>query len=307
MVVLAGVGLAPPLATLKKLDDFAAHGGVLIATRRLPAIVPGYKATDADQKALQTIVHHLFQDPDAPGIFVADESRFGQTVDSLEEFKPDVQFSPAAPQIGFVRRNTDGGAIYFLANTSNQPKTVTAGFRTECIFAQELDPVTGKISPVEILGHPEGYTLVRLSLWRYGSTILMFSNRLYSASAATRPSPPSPVDLSSGWSVASRSRCRSPAPVSTLHSWTDQCGYPIVLRRGNVYQSFRPPADLAAAGRIAMDFGNGVPSTAVESRLQGYHAELDAPVVRTWPLSTSTANEPAPFGAPPIGWTLQTC
>ena len=38
--------------------------------------MPGYQATDADQKTVKEIVPRLFQGPDAPGIFIADESQF---------------------------------------------------------------------------------------------------------------------------------------------------------------------------------------------------------------------------------------
>jgi hypothetical protein len=280
VVVLAGVERMP-LSTLKKLADFAAHGGVLIATRRLPAIAPGYKANDADQKAVQTIVRQLFQDPDAPGIFIPDETRFGSTLDSLKKFRPDVRFSPPAPQIGFVRRNTDGGALYFLANTGNQPKTVTADFRTESMWAQQLDPVTGKITPLQIVGHPEAYTSVQLDLAPYASTILLFSNRLYFAPAATRPSPmppaPTPIDLNSGWSVAFGPDAQ-PVPVSELHSWTDDPATRSFSGVATYTNRFTLSADLLAAGRVTMDFGDGTPSTVVERRPQGYHAEFDAPV-----------------------------
>jgi len=280
VVVLAGVERMP-LSTLKKLSDFAAHGGVLIATRRLPALAPGYTATDADQKAVQTIVRHLFQDPDAPGIFIPDETRFAATMETLKKFRPDVQFSPPSPQIGFVRRNTDGGAVYFLANSSNQPKSVIAGFRTESMWAQQLDPVSGKITPVQIVGHPEGYTSVQLALAPYGSTILLFSNRLYIAPAAApssplRPAPP-PFDLDSGWSVAFAPDAQ-PVPVSTLHSWTDDAATRSFSGVATYTNHFTLSADLLAAGRVTMDFGDGTPSTPVEKRLQGYHAELDAPV-----------------------------
>jgi hypothetical protein len=280
VVVLAGVERMP-LSTLKKLVDFTAHGGVLVATRRLPALAPGYLATDADQKAVQAIVRHLFQDPDAPGIFIPDETRFAATMESLKKFRPDVRFSPPAPQIGFVRRSTDGGPIYFLANTSNQPKNVTAGFRTESIFAQQLDPLSGKITPLQILAHPEGYTSVHLALAPYGSTILLFSNRLYSSPAPSsappsRPAPP-PFDLNSGWSVAFGPDAQ-PTPVTTLHSWTDDDATRSFSGVATYTNHFTLPADLLAAGRVALDFGDGTPSTVVENRPQGYHSQLDAPV-----------------------------
>jgi hypothetical protein len=278
VVVLAGVQRMP-LSTLKKLEEFAAHGGVLIATRRLPDLAPGYKATEADQKALQTIVRHLFQDPDATGIFIPDETRFAATIETLKKFRPDVQFSPPATQIGFVRRNSESGVIYFLANTSNQPKNVTASFRTESMFAQQLHPLSGKITPLEILGHPEGYTSVHLALAPYGSTILLFSNRLYSPPAATRPSrpAPTPIDLNSGWSVAFGPDAK-PTPVSTLRSWTDDAATRSFSGVATYTNHFTLSADLLAAGRVALDFGDGTPSTLVEKHPQGYHAELDAPV-----------------------------
>ena len=64
VIVLAGVERMP-LSTARKLADFASKGGLLIATRQLPAIVPGFKATAADQSALRQIVRQLFQVPDA--------------------------------------------------------------------------------------------------------------------------------------------------------------------------------------------------------------------------------------------------
>jgi hypothetical protein len=279
VVVLAGVERMP-LSTLKKLEAFAARGGALIATRRLPNLVPGYTPTDADQKALQTIVRHLFLDPDAPGIFIPDESRFAATMQTLKRFRPDVRFSPPAPQIGFVRRSTDGGAIYFLANTGNQPKNVTASFRTESMFAEQLDPLSGKITPLEIVGHPEGYTSVQLALAPYGSTILLFSNRLKFTPSSSRPSPsPSspPIDLNSGWSVAFGPDAK-PSSVSIPNSWTDDIATQSFSGVATYTNHFTLSADLLAAGRVALDFGDGMPSTVVEKRPQGYHAELDAPV-----------------------------
>ena len=52
VVVLAGVERIPP-STMRKLEEFAKGGGILIATRSIPSIAPGFKATDEDQKTVQ--------------------------------------------------------------------------------------------------------------------------------------------------------------------------------------------------------------------------------------------------------------
>ena len=41
-----------PLATLRKLDEFARAGGIVIATRRMPARAPGFLASAADHEAV---------------------------------------------------------------------------------------------------------------------------------------------------------------------------------------------------------------------------------------------------------------
>ena len=48
-VILPNVKLIP-LETLRKLADFAEHGGIVIATRRLPEGAPGFKVGEAEQK-----------------------------------------------------------------------------------------------------------------------------------------------------------------------------------------------------------------------------------------------------------------
>jgi hypothetical protein len=275
IVVLAGVERMP-LATLKKLADFADRGGVLIATRRLPSIVPGYEASDADQKTLNDTIHRLFDGPDAPGIFVQDESQIGNALDKDKKVRPDVQFTPAAPEIGFVKRVTEGSAIYFVANTSNEPKSVTANFRYESITAQQLDPVTGRITPVEILGHPESYTTVKLELAPYESTILLFSNLLPPTQPATRPSGGESVDISSGWTAAFGADGK-PAAMEKLHSWADDDATRAFSGVATYVNHFSISPEMLSEGKIALDFGEGSP-TAGRGRAQGFAADLDAPV-----------------------------
>ena len=49
--------------------------------------------------------------------------------------------TPAAPDVGIVHRHTDAGEIYFVANTSNQPRNVQAAFRVDGMQPEIWNPV----------------------------------------------------------------------------------------------------------------------------------------------------------------------
>ncbi len=274
-IILAGVERIP-LSTMHKLEDFAKHNGLLIATRRLPSLVPGYQATDAVQKSLHEIVQRLFEDPHAPGLFVKDESQLASAM-AERRSRPDVKFSPPSPEIGFVRRHTDGGEIYFLANTSNLPKSITADFRQESVCAQQLDAITGQITQLPVLGHPEGYIRVALNLPPYGSTILLFSNQV--------PAPPKPqtapnpaVDLSSGWAVQFGSDQDS-IPIERLHSWTNDPATKFFSGIASYTNHFTVPPDFVSAGsHLTLDLGKASQSSTLNKDARSFAADLDPPV-----------------------------
>jgi hypothetical protein len=67
VVVLPGIERIPP-ATLAKLHEFAQSGGILIATRRLPSLAPGFLHQDSESAEVARQVEELFQKP-APGHF----------------------------------------------------------------------------------------------------------------------------------------------------------------------------------------------------------------------------------------------
>jgi hypothetical protein len=274
-IILAGVERIP-LSTMRKLEDFAKHNGLLIATRRLPSVVPGFKATDADQKSLQAIVKRVFEDSHAPGLFVKDESQLANAM-AERRSRPDVKFSPVSPEIGFVRRHTDGGEIYFLANTSNQPKSVTADFRQESVCAYQLDAITGQITQLPVLGHPEGYIRVALDLPPYGSTILLFSNQM-PTSATPQNAPNSLVDFSSTWNVQFGSDEKL-IPVEILRSWADDSATKFFSGIASYTNHFTLPQEFFSTGsHLMLDLGKASPSTSANKDSRSFAADLDAPV-----------------------------
>jgi hypothetical protein len=275
VVVLPGVERIP-LATMKTLEEFARGGGIVIATRRLPDRAPGYMTPDADTQAVRDIVQHLFKDADAPGIFIEDENQLAAAL--AKRLAPDVAMSPAAPDIGIVHRHTDAGEIYFVANTSNEPKNVQAAFRVTGLQPEIWNPMTGGASPAAITDKSDGSTTINLKLEPYASTIVAFTTRTLPAPKAAlfEGELPSPVDLSTGWTVRFGTNAQ-PIAMDTLASWTTLTNE-INFSGVATYEKTVTvaPGMLQDGLSVSFDFGQATPLE--ERGGQGYRAELTAPV-----------------------------
>jgi len=275
-VVLPGVERIP-LATMKTLEKFARAGGIVIATRRLPDLAPGYITPDADTKAVRDIVQRLFKDPNAPGIFVEDDSQIGAAL--AKRLQPDVAISPAAPEIGEVHRHTAAGEIYFIANTSNAPKSVDAAFRVEGLQPEIWSAMDGSVKPAVIAEKSAGTTTIHLNLEPYGSTIVAFTKRSLTAPKKSiwQGELPPPIDLSSGWTVRFGTNA-GPVALDTLVSWTTLANE-VHFSGVATYEKTVTvaPGMLNEGLSVNLDFGQGTPSQE-RGATQGVHANLDAPV-----------------------------
>ncbi|MGD0383604.1 MAG: glycosyl hydrolase [Thermoguttaceae bacterium] len=219
VVVLSGVERIPT-STMRKLDEFVKGGGILIATRSIPSIAPGFKATDEDQKTVKEIAQRLFEDENSPGIFLESDRELGKAL--AKHLTPDVKFEPAAPEIGFVHRKTESADIYFLANTGNTPKKVKAAFRVQAMQPEKWDPMTGQVEAVDVVSRDNNLASINLNLEPYASPIIVFTKRTLPAAqpAAQNASKAKAIDLSDGWSV-SFGKDSKPVTIDKLTSWTE--------------------------------------------------------------------------------------
>ncbi|MFN0112517.1 MAG: glycosyl hydrolase [Blastocatellia bacterium] len=264
-----------PLATLRQLETFARNGGKVIATRRLPALAPGYKATEAEQAETRAIVARLFG---ASGIghFVENEKRdLAAKLTSL--LQPDMALSPEANDIGFVHRKTEAADIYFIANTSNTRQTLKATFRVKGMQAEWWDSFTGKVAPAFAEQTANGARL-EFSLEPYASRVLVFSKRkLPLPSSSKLAALPAPIDLSSGWQVTFGEN-KSPVQMNALRSWADNEQTRFFSGVASYEKEVTIPDWMLSNGiQLALDFGEGK-AVAVEERRNGMRAWLDAPV-----------------------------
>ena len=242
-----------PLATYQKIEEYARHGGIVIAAHSLPARAPGVLQADSDGRQIREISQRVFQTSNAAGHFISDEKELGS---ALATYPPaDVILSPRTPRIGFIHRKLVAGDLYFVANTSNQSHHVQATFRHAAKHAEWWDPFTGQISAVE---NP---TAVDLDLQPYESRLILFSD---SATVLEKRQPPSripskTVELSTDWKVTFTGTNQTIA-MPRLRFWSEDPTFKYYSGQASYLRTFDlSPEDLNSGTNGVLDFGQGTP------------------------------------------------
>lgn len=271
VLILPGVERLP-LQTYRRIEQFAAQGGLVIATRRLPALGPGLIKDESETSEIEQLSQNLFRDQGAKGLFVEEDAQLGRILGSHQ--KRDVTFTPVTPQIGFIHRHLSEGDLYFVANTSNMPQAVRANFRSTAKSGEWWDPFTGTISRLDDPSH------VDLSLQPYESRLIFFSNSQSRAprSISQALTAAKSIDLSSDWKLAFIGLNQS-SHMSKLHSWSDEESFTYYSGQVAYQKTIDLSADSIAAGPIILDFGAGtplpIPDPLPEFNMQAY---IDSPV-----------------------------
>ena len=228
-IVLPGVRFVPD-ATRRFLADFARAGGAVIAVRRKP-------------------------DGEWPSLPVVSEAELAARLASA--VPSDAVFTPAAPEVGFVHRRLADGDVYFVANTANTPRTVTARFRAQTPYAELWNAFTGRMERTDV-----GASGVALALEPYGTRVVVFRKDAGDAPAVRTTSVAASEDLRSGWTVsyggvAGGAAASSGTAVDLPHSWAGDpahshySGTATFARRVTLPAGFRKPGD-----RVFLDFGD---------------------------------------------------
>jgi hypothetical protein len=240
-----------PLATYQKIEQYAEHGGIVIATRRLPSTAPGFVNSEAESGQIQQISQRLFRGEHPPGHFVEDERQLGNTVASLA--KPDMILSPKASQIGFIHRKLTSGDLYFVANTSNHALNVNARFRDSTKNAEWWDAFTGTLS------RAENASKIELSLQPYESRLIFFTDSVSNKTPSSlADGNVKTLDLSSDWDLSFAGSTQS-IHMNTLHSWSDDERFKYYSGQVTYTKTFDLPLEFTPGASGIVDFGEGTP------------------------------------------------
>jgi hypothetical protein len=244
-----------PLATYRKIAEFAAKGGHVFFTRRLPSLAPGLK--DENDAAEIRELSGNFQ--------VTNEGKLGE---ALHAALPADFTVPA--DVGVVHRKLPYSDIYFLANTTNHEVKGKAAFRVTGQQAEWWDPSSGKAAP----GGME------LDLAPYESRVVVFSKEAAPPTGNPGRVAIPPVDVSGNWSVKFADSPQA-TQMATLRPWTDDESRKFYSGTATYERSVAAPAAMLQAGqRVFLNFGEGtVVDPASERRApNGMRAWLESPV-----------------------------
>jgi hypothetical protein len=173
----------------------------------------------------------------------------------------------ASPEVGFIHRKLADGEIYFLANTSNRTVRTQAKFRVQGMQSQQWNPFTA-----EAVG--AGGSAIDFELAPYESRVVVFARGIRDQGSGVRGAAPSTIEIS-GWTLAFPNG--QPAPLQSLHSWTDEPGRQFYSGQATYEANAKLP-DLAKR-RWILNFGEGTPVAAPERRSgNGMRAMLDGPI-----------------------------
>ncbi|MFP5276003.1 MAG: glycosyl hydrolase [Acidobacteriota bacterium] len=269
VLIMPNVNRIAP-ATLAQIAAYVHNGGRVIAVGRIPAHAPGLENFAAVSQRVQAA---------AKSLFASDRSKLVSSAEDLPAalhaaVPQQFQLTPAAPEVGFIRRKLPEGEIYFIANTSNQPIKATMKLHTRYLAGEWLDPDSGATSPLH--GSPLS---CELDLPPYGSRILLLHTGAASPAAPPAGQETNLADLSSNWSV-SFPGAAAPETMAHLSSWTDSQKTEFFSGVAVYRRAFTLPSAPAAGTSILLDFGQGTPTPEPPASREhpGMHALYDPPI-----------------------------
>jgi hypothetical protein len=259
-----------PLATYRRIADYARGGGVVLATRSLPSRAPGFLESPRDSAAVRQTSHELFAPDAKTAKLVANPSDLGAAIAAF--LKPDVTLDPATPEVGFIHRRLPEADIYFLANTGNRPYNFTAAFRTERRGAEWWDPFSGTSSRAAGSG-----PVLKMTLAPYESRVVVFADRAQPGKVRATVTNFAPIDLSHNWQVTF-DKTSVGETMQTLHSWADDEAGKYYSGTVTYRRTVDIPRNVADTGSAILDFGVGTPLERTKLNLPGMRTWLDAPL-----------------------------
>ena len=267
-----------PLATYRRIDDYARKGGAVIAVGRMPALAPGRMGAAAETAAIRELSRTIRGGEARARLAPAN----GNLAAALRAaLTPDLYYEP--PEIGFVHRTLPDAEVYFLVNTSNRPVTCEAGFRVTGGEPAWWNPFTGATT------RAQGPNPVHVELAPYESKVLVFPEHSLEAGRKMRPLAGvlydmhmfslGQVDLSGGWKVSFAGSSQA-VNMERLASWTESEATRYFSGQATYEKTITVDDSLLKSGRpLYLDFGEGTPVAAQERRSgSGMRAMLEGPV-----------------------------
>lgn len=196
---------AMPLESMKRVDEFARQGGVVIALEQVPSASTGFVGYQEADARVRAIARGMFTEParedgvgasrhgqgytyflrkviDRSNPLDLHSSAFDPFLNALRRHvTPDfsIDFVKEARRenggLVFRHRKLPGADIYFVANIQDRAVDSRIAFRVAGRPPEEWDPYSGRMTPLHEYDDNGAQTTVPLRLAPYESTILVFA------------------------------------------------------------------------------------------------------------------------------------
>jgi hypothetical protein len=259
-----------PLATYRKIEEYARDGGLVIAVKSLPSRAPGLVEGPRDSAAIEEISQRLSDAAMKNVKTVASGAEAGSAIRSFL-LKPDVALNPATPEVGFVHRKLPWADIYFVANTDNRPHAFDATFRGSLTTAEWWDPFTGRITKAGT-----GST-IHFNLAPYESRALVDVHGRPQAPEPMKAATFAPIDLTQDWNVTF-DKTGATETMQSLHSWTLDEAEKYYSGTATYERTVEISDSVAHAGTVFLDFGVGTPVERTQLHQAGMRTWYDPPL-----------------------------
>lgn len=210
----AALALAPNTAftpsALRKILDLVTEGAVLIGQRPL-GTSPSLENYPACDKEVTDLINEIWGEGNSYERSIGKGHVFATTkmTDVLDKLTggPDVQFNLQDPaevkNLDFVHRHDGNTDIFFVCNTSDNIKEVTADFRVAGLVPEQWDPLTGQTSTNLTWQQKDGRTKVNLKFEPRQSFFIVFKKRTTQGeSIAPTLSSSLVMQMSGSWDVS---------------------------------------------------------------------------------------------------------
>jgi hypothetical protein len=246
-----------PLVTYKKIENYSAGTGKVIAIEKLPSMAPGLLEQN-DSANVAALSESLFKASGKRGVFV---SSIDELKGALEKsLSPDLDATGQTAGLGFIHRKLAGSDIYFVVNTGNRTIEANVRFRSAHLEAEAWDPDSGRILSTARLGTD---ARVPLRLAPYESRVFVLSDHaaapVHEAQAPSTTANPL-ADLSTGWTIHFAGE-DSTQKLASLTSWTEIPGKQYFSGEADYTRSVTLNETPAHGARIFLNFGEGTPMT----------------------------------------------
>ncbi|MDQ5977133.1 MAG: hypothetical protein QG602_105 [Verrucomicrobiota bacterium] len=261
-----------PLATLSHLVKLAERGATILVEQALPQSAPGHSG-QLQQAEFDRLLARINQRTRADGTLTRATVGKGEFIVGPDSTQL-LAARPGIPReslvelgLEFVRRRTEHGFLYFIANRSNRPVNGWVPLQAHGRTAALFDPATGRLGLAAAQVAPAQPSRVFLQLAPSESVIVTLDNRAVTGPAWTYwQNAGEALPLPGDWAVRFTDggpTLPAATTVSALKSWTEFGGEEVTAFSGAATYTLRFPRPAGGAPAWRLDLGRVAESARV--------------------------------------------